>query len=199
MLTGVNSIVDQYFGAQLIIGSIAALNYGIKIPMFTIGIATTAFGTVLLPYFSNKADKNNKKTFQELKKVLKISIFGSAIISLLIIILSTPIISMIFERNAFTSSDTIIVSKIQQMYLLQIPAYISGIIMVRFLESINRNRFMVWLAVFCLLLNIVLNYILTKIMGVYGLALATSIVAILNSISLYLYINNFYKRNLRIS
>ena len=107
-----------------------------------------------------------------------------------------PIISLIFERNAFTSGDTTIVSGIQQLYLIQIPAYITIIIMVRFLESINKNRFMVLTAVICLILNIILNYALIQYIGVYGLALGTSIVAIVNSLILYFYISYLNKQQI---
>ncbi len=193
ILTGVNTIVDQYFAAQLVIGSIAALNYGVKIPMFAIGIITLALGNVLLPYFSKKVLENREKAFNELKRILKFLIYSSSAIALVLILLSTPLISLFFERNAFTNSDTIIVSQIQQMYLIQIPAYITGIIMVRFLESLNRNAFMVIAAVMCLVLNIVLNYFLIKHLGVLGLALATSLVCIINSLVLYLYIQHLNK------
>src|SRR5690606_34335166 len=37
LLTGINPFVDQFFAAQLVIGSIAAINYGIKIPSFFLG------------------------------------------------------------------------------------------------------------------------------------------------------------------
>ncbi|WCO03102.1 murein biosynthesis integral membrane protein MurJ [Psychroserpens ponticola] len=193
ILTGANSIVDQYFGAQLIIGSIAALNYGVKIPMFAIGIITLALGNVLLPYFSKKVAENRERAFIELQRILKFLVIGSGSIALILVLLSTPLITLIFERNAFTSDDTIIVSKIQQLYLLQIPAYIVTIIMVRFLESINKNSYMAFAAVFCLILNIVLNFIFSKTMGVYGLALATSIVAVINSFILYFYIRHLNK------
>ena len=55
VLTGANDVIDHHFAAQLFIGSIAALNYGIKIPMFFIALIVMALGNVLLPYFSKKA------------------------------------------------------------------------------------------------------------------------------------------------
>ena len=194
ILTGINPIVDQYFAAQLIIGSIAALNYGVKIPMFAIGLVTLALGNVLLPYFSKKALENRDKAFSELKRILKYLLIGSSAVALVLIVISSPIISLIFERNAFTSDDTVIVSGIQQLYLIQIPAYITTIIMVRFLESINKNGFMVLAAVICLILNISFNYFLIQHLGVYGLALATSTVAIINSLILYFYISHLNKK-----
>ena len=195
LLSGVNPLVDQYFSAQLIVGSIAALNYGIKIPAFTISIVGLAIGNVLLPYFSKNAVDNKIETFKKLKKILKFIIIGSSIVMVIVIVLSKPIIKLIFEGNAFESSDTAIVTRIQQMYLLQIPSYIAGLIMVKFLTSINKNNVMVIASVISLIFNISLNYILIKVMGVYGLALATSIVATINGIILYVYINHLNKKN----
>ena len=193
LLSGINPLVDQYFSAQLVIGSIAALNYGIKIPAFGISIIGAALGNVLLPYFSKNAIDNRQETFKKLTKILKYLIIVSSIVVVIGIFLSAPIISILFERNAFTSSDTVIVSKIQQMYLLQIPSYVTGLVMVKFLTSINKNNFMVLASIINLLLNVVLNYMLIKSMGVYGLALATSLVSIINSIILYVYISKLNK------
>ncbi|MCD2258912.1 murein biosynthesis integral membrane protein MurJ [Psychroserpens luteolus] len=195
LLSGVNPLIDQYFSAQLIVGSIAALNYGIKIPAFTISIVGIAIGNVLLPYFSKNAVDNKIETFKKLKKILRFVIIGSSTVMVIVILLSKPIITLIFEGNAFESDDTVIVSRIQQMYLLQIPSYIAGLIMVKFLTSINKNNFMVLTSIINLIFNIVLNYILIKSMGVYGLALATSIVATINGIILYAYINHLDKKN----
>ncbi|MFT7051066.1 MAG: putative peptidoglycan lipid II flippase [Psychroserpens sp.] len=194
LLSGINPIIDQYFSAQLIVGSIAALNYGIKIPAFAISIVGLSVGNVLLPYFSKKAVDNKELLFKEIKKILKYLIVVGLVIMVILVVVSQPIIWLIFERNAFTGDDTVIVSKIQQMYLLQIPSYIVGLIMVKFLTAINKNNFMVLASVMNLLLNITFNFILIDLMGVYGLALATSIVSIVNSLILYLYINKLNKQ-----
>ena len=189
LLSGINPLIDQYFSAQLIVGSIAALNYGMKIPSFAIAIVGIALGNVLLPYFSKKAIDDREATFKKLKHILKYLIIGSCIVVVVLILLSSPMIWLTFERNAFTSDDTTIVSKIQQMYLLQIPSYIVGLVMVKFLTAINKNNFMVLTSVISLILNITFNFILIERMGVYGLALATSLVSIINSIILYMYIS----------
>ena len=195
IITGLNNIVDQHFAAQLLVGSIAALNYGIKIPMFFIGVLVMALGNVLLPYFSKKALEDRAKTFAELKKLLRYLLIGCTLIAIIMIALSKPIVWLTFERNAFTSNDTVIVSSIQQMYLLQVPTYIISIVMVRFLTAINKNNFMALTALMTLLLNIMLNYILIDLMGVKGLALATSLVSLTNCVVLYLYVNYLSKQN----
>lgn len=193
LISGVNPIVDQFFSAQLIIGSITALNYGIKIPVFIIGIIGIALGNVLLPYFSKSSVENKIETFNKLNNILKYILWTSFAIVLVILFLSSPIISVLFERGAFDHADTLKVSKIQQMYALQIPFYITGVVMVKYLTSINKNVFMVYASVLSLILNIILNSILIKYMEVFGLALATSIVSVINSLVLYAYIRHLNK------
>ena len=195
LLSGVNPLIDQYFSAQLVVGSISALTYGAKIPMFSIGLVGTALGKVLLPYFSKNAIDDPKKTYEKLHKILGLIIVSTAIIMIALIICSQPIISLLFERNTFTSEDTLTVSKIMQMYLLQIPSYVSGLIMVKYLAAINKNNFMVLTSVLSLTLNVVLNVILIEKIGVYGLALATSLVSMVNSVVLYTYIRYINRIN----
>ncbi|WP_243835776.1 murein biosynthesis integral membrane protein MurJ [Gelidibacter sediminis] len=195
LISGVNPIVDQFFSAQLFIGSITALNYGNKIPSFTIGIIGMGIGTVILPYFSKHAVDNKKDAFNKLNEILKYIICGSIVLLIFSVVLSKPIIELLFERGAFEAADTLVVSKIQQMYLLQIPSYISGLVMVKFLTSINKNNFMVFASLISLTLNIILNYIFIKYMEVFGLALATSVVSLINSIVLYIYIRKLNSKD----
>jgi len=190
LINSLNPVVDQFFSAQLAIGSIAALNYGLKVPMLVIGLVGIALSNVLLPYFSNFAAENIKKGFAELNKILRFSIVICIIIAVILFISSEYIVSLLFERKEFTENDTQIVYRIQEMYLIQIPFYVSGLVMNRFLTSINKNSFLVKSSIVSLVLNLVLNYILIEHMGVYGLALSTSLVSFVNTLIIYLYIRN---------
>lgn len=187
MLTGANNFVDQYFAAQLAIGSIAAMNYGMKIPSFLLGIAIIAIGNVLLPYFSIKVSDNLIGAYKEVFKILKGVFLSGLIITLLIFIFSEEIIAFLFEKKEFTSDDTIIVARIQQILLVYIPFYLCGNILVKFLTSINKNSFMAWQSFYKLVANIILNIILVKTYGIFGLAIATTIVITANSIIYLLY------------
>ena len=193
LINSLNPVVDQFFSAQLIIGSIAALNYGLKIPMLVVGLIGTALGNVLLPYFSDFAASNMKKAYLELNKILKYNLLICTIIALILYFLSEFVVSLVFERREFTADDTQIVYRVQEMYLIQVPFYVSGLIMNRFLTSINRNSFLVTTSVISLFLNVVLNYVLIEIMGVYGLALSTSLVSLVNTVIIYLYIQRIKK------
>ncbi len=193
LINSSNTFVDQYFSAQLVVGSIAALNYGWKIPSLAIGLITMALGSVLLPYFSNLAVSDIDTAFIKLKKILRGNFLLCISIAIVLFLLSHPIVTMVYERKAFTAENSNVVYKIQQMYVLLIPFYVVGVIMNRFLTAINKNNFLVLSSLISLILNIVLNYILVEEMGVFGLALATSFVSIINSIVIYSYILHLKK------
>ncbi|MEX0291102.1 MAG: murein biosynthesis integral membrane protein MurJ, partial [Flavobacteriaceae bacterium] len=119
LINALNPIVDQYFSAQLVIGSIAALSYGIKVPMLVIGLFGIALSKVLLPYFSKLTD-NLDLAFGKLKKVLTYNFVVCLGIGVALYFGSEFIVALLFERQAFTPEDTQIVYRVQEMYILQI-------------------------------------------------------------------------------
>ncbi|MGN7514129.1 MAG: murein biosynthesis integral membrane protein MurJ [Allomuricauda sp.] len=181
LLTGINPFVDQFFAAQLAIGSIAAINYGIKLPSFIISIVMIALSNVLLPHFSRAVTANFEKAYQQLKKIWSVAFLGSAIICIVLLFFSEDIIALFFERKEFTRENTLIVSKIQVIFLAHVPFYLCTLITVRFLTALNRNKFMAWVSFLNLILNIILNIIFIKYFEVYGLVLSTTVVYIIAS------------------
>lgn len=189
LLTGINPFIDQFFAAQLVIGSIAAMNYGIKIPSFFLGILVLAIGNVLLPHFSELITEDLKKAFLRLFQTLKFVLIVSTIITIIIIFYSNDIIRILFERNEFSANDTLVVSNIQKLILISLPFNLSTLICVKFLTAYNKNTFMAWVSFLNLFLNLILNIVLVKTLKVYGLVLATSIVYF---ITFFLYITYTY-------
>lgn len=188
LLTGLNGVVDQYFAAQLVVGSIAALNYGLKIPSFLTGLLVIAITNVLLPHFSRSFLENRKNTFNLLFKTLKI-VFGTVAGLVLIgILVSHDLVEVLFERKEFDSDDTFLVAQIQQIFLIYLPFSIAGMIMVNFLTSINENAIMAYISFVALILNIILDFIFMQYYGIYGIALCTTVVVILKNLAMFAYI-----------
>ena len=173
-LTGLISVTDQFFAAQLIIGSIAALNYGLRIPAFFATIIALALGNVLLPYFSKLTLTDQNEAFKTLYYILKRLFIGLVCVVIVLILASDFIIELSFERNEFTKEDTKIVANIQRMFLIGLPFAICGNIIVRFLTSINKNSFMAYVSFATVILNIILDIIFMKLYGVIGIALCTA-------------------------
>jgi|GEM_PF-725377 len=191
LLTGINPFVDQFFAAQLVVGSISAIQYGTKIPAFTVGILILAIGNVLLPHFSKLISEDLNRAYLQLFKILKIVFIGSLLISIGTIILSTEIVRLLFERNEFDPGDTVIVSLIQKISLIYVPFYLCTLVCVNFLTATNKNKFMAWTSFWNLLLNIIMNIILVKYYAVYGLVWSTTIVY---TIASFIYVGYTYKQ-----
>lgn len=196
LLVGINPFVDQFFAAQLVAGSIAALNYGIKIPSFAVSIIIIALGDVLLPHFSKLVSENLTNTYRQLFKVTKITFLLGAIISAIMIIFSSDIVRLIFERNSFDSNDTEVVSLIQQIAFVYVPFYLGTIVCVKFLTAINKNHFMAWVSFISLVINLLFNLLFIKIYGVYGLILSTTLVYIVSGIIYFVYTYKLFKLHL---
>ncbi|WP_435132193.1 murein biosynthesis integral membrane protein MurJ [Formosa sp. A9] len=195
-LTAMNNYIDQFFAAQLMVGSIAALNYGAKIPSFGITIIITALGNVLLPHFSTLVNNDLKGAYKQLFKTLKIVVGLGSVIALIIILTSDWIIEFLFEKNEFNHEDTLKVSLIQKILILHLPFYISTLVIVKFLTSINKNKFMAWVSLLNLIVNCILNYVLVKYFDVFGLAISTTSVLIISS---FFYFGFTYKQYLKIN
>lgn len=193
-LTGMNGFIDQFFAGQLLFGSISAIDYGVKVPRFILGFSMIAIGTVLLPHFSKQLSKNKKKAFAELYKICKIVFVIGMIIITFLYFFSYDIVKILFEKNNFTSKNTYVVSNIQQIIFLYVPLYLCGNIFVKFLTSMNKNSFLAYMAAFNLFLNIMLNILLVRYYGIYGLAMSTTIVISLSSIIYGLYVLKLYKK-----
>ncbi|MBT9189032.1 murein biosynthesis integral membrane protein MurJ [Zobellia russellii] len=186
-LSGLNSVVDQYFAAQLAIGSIAAINYGRKMPAFLIGLLVVAITNVLLPYFSKLIHEDRDRAFKLVFKMIKITFTGAAVFAIAGIFATDFLVELFFQRKEFTSNDTEIVSSIQKVFLAYIPFAISGMIIVNFLTSINKNAFMAYVSFGALILNIIFDYIFIKYYGILGIAICTTIVIVIKNTVMFLY------------
>ncbi|WP_431157706.1 murein biosynthesis integral membrane protein MurJ [Winogradskyella poriferorum] len=193
-LSIMNEFIDQFFAGSLVVGSIAALNYGNRISAFSITIIIMAMGNVLLPHFSRLVSLNPIYAFKYLYKVLKIVFFSSLVIVVILIFASETIITLWLEHGNFKRNDTMKVTYIQQILLFSVPFYLCTRIIVKFLTSINKNRFMAWISLFNLLINVLLNLILIKYYGVYGLALSTTFVLIISAFIYFLFTHKQFKK-----
>ena len=172
---GGTTLVDQAMATPLGQGSVSALNYGIKLSSLILQTGALAVGTAVLPYFSRMiAHEDWRAVRSTLRTYLGLAILASTAMSLFLILFSTPLVRLLFERGAFTAEDTALVSQIQALYALQIPFYIGGIIMVRLISAMKANYLLTIGAVVSLVLNIVLNLLFIEWFGVAGIALSTS-------------------------
>lgn len=189
LLMGGLELVDQSMAAMLTAGSVSVLNYGGKAVSVILGVASAAIGVVMLPQFAKLTAAENwidiLRMFRAYSNFILISTIPVVSIG---IAYSDDIVRVLFERGAFSPEDTRLVGDVQSFYFLQIPFYLLGILGAKLLIALGRNSALIWIAASNLLVDIIANYLLMHLFGVAGIALATSLVYLLSSSGILVYV-----------
>jgi putative peptidoglycan lipid II flippase len=186
LLMGATPVVDQTMAAMLGSGSVAALSYGSKVVAGLLAIGATALSTAVLPYFSKMATENDWQGCRHtLKRYVLLVISTTVPLTVFLFVLSKYLVRLLFQRGAFTNMDTEVVSQVQKFYCLQIPFYVVSMLFVRFISSVRRNDLLMYAAALNLVIDIVMNLVLMRWLGVAGIALSTSIVAVISVVFLW--------------
>jgi putative peptidoglycan lipid II flippase len=172
-----SSLIDQAMASWLGSGAVAQLSYGNKITMLVMSIANMALTTVLYPHFATLlAARAHSELVAVFRRYLAL-LFGAGVIAAAALIaVSHPVIHLLFERGSFTAGDTDVVARVQQLYLLQLPFHLAGLLGVRLVSALGKNRILLVFTVVTGVLNAVANYLFMQRWGVAGIALSTSLV-----------------------
>jgi len=174
-------VIDQSMAAMLKPGSVAALLYGNRIVSVVTMLTSAALGTAVLPYFSQMAAKKDWRSCRRTLKVYSLLILLVTIpITLALVAGSHLLTRLLYQRGAFTQADTAVVSGVQAYFAIMIPFYTWCALLVRFISSLHRNHLLGFLAVLNAVLNVLLNLVLMKWLGVAGIALSTSLVYLIS-------------------
>jgi len=177
LLMGTAPVIDQAMAAMLKGGSVAALLYGNRVVTVVMMLTSAALGTAVLPYFSQMAVKEDWSGCRRTLKVYSILIIVDTIpLTLAVIAGSSWLTRILYQRGAFTAADTAVVSSVQAFFALTVPFYTWGSLLVRFISSMQHNDLLGYFSLLSAVLNVVLNLVLMKRLGVPGIALSTSLV-----------------------
>jgi len=151
------------------------LSYGNRVVVTVLSVAGAALGSAITPYYSKMIARRDWRGVQHtLRRYLLLLFIVSIPVVILLFVLAVPLIQLLFQRGSFRARDTQLVAHVQALYALQIPFYLGNVLLSRLLSSFLANRVTLWAAAINLTLNIVLDILFIKMMGVAGIALATS-------------------------
>lgn len=170
-------IVDRAMAASLPAGSVAALNYAYKVSQLIIGVTTTALSTALIPYLAKLVAQSNWRALRHsLRSYTLLILAGSIPLTIGLALASEPIVRLVYQRGAFGEADALLVARIQAMYVLQIPFYTLHILFVRLISAMRANHLLLWGTLINCVLNVVFDYLLLRLIGLPGIALANTAV-----------------------
>ena len=193
-LRSCTGVADKSLAAGLAQGSVAALGYGNRITSTLLNLISTALGAAIVPYFSKMAAHGDWAGVRHtLRRYLALIFVTTAPLAVLFYFGSEMLVRLLYERGSFTAQHTVLVAQVQAFYALHIPFAIANAFLSRFLITMMATRLTMWTAAAALVLNVTLDIVFIRKMGVAGIALSTTCAAFL-TFGLQLY---FARRVLR--
>jgi putative peptidoglycan lipid II flippase len=177
LVLSISPIIDQSMAAMLKPGSVAALSYGYKIVIGIVALTSVGLSTAVLPYFAQMVAKRDWRECRHTVRIYSLLVLAVTVpIAIGLMLWSGQVVRALFQRGAFTETDTVLVSAIQIRFALIIPLASWTILFVRLLSALERSDVLVHSAVLSAFLNIVFNVVFMRKWGVAGIALSTTVV-----------------------
>ena len=192
LIVQINLTVDNILASTLETGSISWLAYSIHIMELPVALVAIAIATVVLPHLSHAKSQPSSQAHRAIDWSLKIIFILGIPASIALIILSDAIITSLFQYGSFTATDSFMAARSLQAY----AAGVLFIMLIRvtlpifFANQDTKTPFKI--AVIAMLVNIVANLILIEYLAHIGLALATSLAAVVQISLIFYYL---IKRN----
>lgn len=186
-INDLNAIIDKTLASDLVSGSISALNYANRLNGLILGVFISAITTVIFPLLSKESNNDN---IDGMKKIMGRGVNLILIITVPatigLIVLSTPIVEIAFQRGEFDAVATLMTSQALVFYSIGLVAMALRLLLTRVYYSLQDTKTPMINGAISVGFNIVLNIILVKYMAHAGLALATSIATTIATILLLL-------------
>jgi len=175
----INVLVDRTLASKIAVGGISALNYANKLNGFVQGLFVSSIATVMFPMISKMVAQNSynglKKIVSEAINLINLFVIPTTVGAM---IFAEPIVKLLFGRGAFDSEAISMTSDSLFFYSIGMLGVGLREILSRAFFSLQDAKTPMINAAIAMTMNIILNLILSKYLGIGGLALATSISAI---------------------
>ncbi len=176
-----NIFVTMRFASRLPEGSVSYLYYASRLMELPLGVFGVSITQAVLPSLSEYAAKKDLSSFRDsLSFALRIANFVNIPATAGLIALSIPIIDILFVRGEFSGGEARATAFALYFYAAGIVPVAASRILVSVFYSLKDTITPVWGALFSFFFNILMCLLLIGPLRHGGLALATSLSAVLN-------------------
>ncbi|MDK2813908.1 MAG: putative peptidoglycan lipid flippase [Clostridiales bacterium] len=180
----INVLVDRTVASSFS-GGISALNYANKVDNVLENVIVLSLATVLFTTFADCVSKKDIQGFKRnVNKAIDIILITMIPISVYAIVFSTQIIQLLFGHGQFDKVANTQTAIAMAYYSLGLVALSVHAILTRAFYALNDVKTVTKNSCIAIVINVGLNFLLPRIIGIGGIALATSISNIYTAISL---------------
>jgi len=185
-MTFSTEIFSKFFGSFLPPGSIAWIDYALRIMFMLVGFFGQAIGVASYPYLASFAAENR---IDELNRIFNTTLQYLALvlpISILVLVLRHEIIRVLFERGQFTTSDTEMTALALSGLMVGAVAFAAQTIVNRGFYALQNTLLPAAYSTIAVIFSLPFYWMGLKTMGVLGVGLAISFSAIIQSVILFI-------------
>jgi len=162
-------------------GAVSWLAYAFRLMYLPIGLFGVSIGTAVLPAVSHHAASDDLDAVRHtVSRGLGMMLMLNVPATVGLVVLAHPIVELLFEHGRFASTDTVATAAALRLYAVGLVGYSTARIIAPAFYALRQSRVAVSVSVLAIVSNIVLSFVLVRALGFGGLALATSIAALVN-------------------
>jgi len=169
----------RFFGSYLPAGSIAVLNFSLRVMLILVGIFGQAVGTASYPFMARLAEENR---LDEMNRLMNRTLRYLALLipfSVLLMVLSPEVVRILFERGRFDPSATRVTAAVLVWFLAGAVGFAAYTVVVRGYFATRNTLFPAVFGTVAVVASLPLYPLGIVWMGVEGVALAISVSGIL--------------------
>jgi putative peptidoglycan lipid II flippase len=183
--TQINVFVNTVLATGEGTGAVSWLNYAFRLMYLPLGIIGVSIATAAIPAISRHAARNDLAGVRkEVASGLSMMLLLNIPATLGLIVLARPIVALLFERGQFTPADTQATALALACYAIGLTGYSAVKIASPTFYALHESRTPVLVSMGSVAVNVALNLVLVRHYSYYGLAIGTSIAALLNALVL---------------
>jgi mannose-1-phosphate guanylyltransferase/mannose-6-phosphate isomerase/murein biosynthesis integral membrane protein MurJ len=181
-------LIDRMLASGFNAGSLSSLDFADKVNNLVYNILIISVVTVIYPGMASISD-NTQKFVQMVERGIRVVLLISIPAMTCLFILKTPVVNILFERGAFNTENTYITSAALGYFSLGITGMGMRETLNRAFYSAKDTRTPMINGITAICINIALNFLFAKFLGVGGLALSASVTATISCTMLLIRFN----------
>lgn len=175
-----NLLIDMIFASSVPEG-VSYLYYADRVNQLPLGVIGVGVGTALLPLLSRQMhEAMPEKARHTQNRAIELVVLFSLPAAAAILVIAQPIVSTLFEHGVFSAADTAATYPALMAYAIGLPSFVLIKVLAPGFFANHDTKTPFYIASFCVVLNLILNFLLIGPLAHVGLALATSIAGWVN-------------------
>jgi len=175
----INGIVDKAFASSLNTGSISAIRYAKTMKTMISSIIISSLITTIFTELSETSSNKDKAALEKRIKKTSNDLLSFMIpLTFWLILMAKPLITLLYERGDFNTQSTNMVSLAFIGYSLTLIITPVATLLLKVFQAYKKTIITLMITIISVGLNFLLNWVLIKPLGILGLTLSTSFVAL---------------------